>query len=85
MFFNDGFSGPAPRAVEFRNDGCAAFYANLIDTVFITVERKKTAIREIAALLDGIQQGIGCQSGIINGFRVCLVRGQDQAMLWVDW
>ena len=44
MFFDDGVIAPTARPIEFGDNGSPVFDANLIDAVFITVQRQKSTV-----------------------------------------
>ena len=44
MLFENRGVGPASRAIELRNDRWTVFDANLVDAIFVTVERQETAV-----------------------------------------
>ena len=49
---------PAPRTIELGNDGFILFNADLVDPVFVTVERQHPAIDTKTGAFDGIEQHI---------------------------
>ena len=70
VLLQDRLAGPASGPVELRDDRRAFVEADLINAVFVAVEREKPAAGTPAALLDGIEQGVGCQAGVIDRRRI---------------
>ena len=61
VFFEDGFVGPALRTVELGDQRFGVFDADLIDAVFVAVERENARIAEETDAFDGIEHEIGCK------------------------
>lgn len=55
MFFQNGLVTPALGAIEFRDNTGAVVQANLIDPVFIAVQRGNSSIRVPSGSVNRIQ------------------------------
>ena len=73
MLFLDRLPRPACRPVELRDDGCGFLDANLIDTVFVAVERKQPPVAAHPAAFHCVEDEIRGESIVgmgIGGLRV---------------
>src|SRR6266508_353229 len=67
MFFENLRIGPALRAVELGDVRLTVFHRDLVDAVFVTVEREHPAIADEPDAVQRVEHDIGCQSGERRG------------------
>ena len=67
MVFKNLRIASASRAIEFRRDGLPVFYADLIHTVFVAVQRQRPSVAQQSGGLDRIQNDVGNQSDVGDG------------------
>ena len=64
VLFANGGVGPAARAVELGDHGRAVLDPDLVDPVFIAVERQYPAVAAMSHRLDRVQDGLRRELGI---------------------
>jgi hypothetical protein len=78
VFFEDGGVAPAARPVELGDQRRVVFDADLVDAVFIAVQRQQAAVAAQADAVEGVEHAVGAQRGIRVGSihkRHCKRRG----------
>ena len=61
VFFEDGLVGPALRSVELGDQRFGVFDADLIDAVFVAIERQNARIAQEPDAFYGIEYEVGCE------------------------
>ena len=67
VFLDDLFIAPAPGTVELRDQRFSLFDTHLVNTVFVTVERRGAAVAAVSQAFDGVHDEARRQ--VVEGVR----------------